>query len=407
MIWPLRQPLTQEIATRFEQLVAQDLIIPLPEAEVFLNTTLPVLQRYFSARADFQLVTDFLVNIIVQDTQSGKLTLALESNYPQLLSTLSIPQNAADLFLAQRALIRFPRQALTPVLTHLLQSRGMPVCLQGEDIPLFISAQLPAMRHYYQISDDVTQKIIRAHPIVSIATLKASFTSPVHTVENGIGRYSIAATYQYQQYILNMHMLLDAHWRRQRFVNQHGIWFEWSADAQRRVESTRQSLVPRILQPAEVMGLDTRPLAQRQYEPPAYAFQPEGINPLERVQSLFRQLQYHGVLGGIVGDPVKQVSILLSICENLVRDNPQAHILWLTKSMLFWEPSAGSRCFAISSAWSARLAGLCGASDSRRRLVIRILLCAGLRAVRNFATAPAWSQKPPMDGASSYASITL
>ncbi|HEU5377896.1 MAG TPA: TerB N-terminal domain-containing protein [Ktedonobacteraceae bacterium] len=332
MIWPLHKPLPQDIATRFEQLIAQDLIISLPEAEAFLNTTLPVLQRYFPTHADFRLVTDFAVNIIVQNTQSGELTLALESNYPQLLSTLSIPQDVADLFLAQQALIRFPRQALTPVLTHLLQGRGTPVSLQGEDIPLFIREQLPVMRHYYQISHAMEQKIIQAYPIVSIATLQASFTSPVHTMENGIGKYSIAAIYQYQQHILNMHMLLDAYWHRQRFINQHGVWFEWSTDAQRRAESIRQSLVPRVLPPAEVMGLHTRPLAQRQYESPAYAIQPEGINPLERVQSLFSQLQYHGVPGGIVGDPVKQVNILLSICENLVRDDPQAHILWLTTS---------------------------------------------------------------------------
>lgn len=260
MIWPLLRPFSQEIATRFEQLVAQDPVIPLPETEALLNTTLPALQPHFSVCADFQLITDFAVNVIVQNAQSGRLTLTLESNYPQLLPTLSIPQEKTDFFLAQQALIQFPHRALTPVLMHLLQGKGTPVSLQGENIPLFIREQLPTMRHCYQMSDDMAQKITQAHPIVPITTLQASFASPIRTVEHGIGKYSVAATYQHQNYTLNMNELLDAHKCKQRFINQYGIWFEWSADSHHLVQNIRQRLVPRVLQPAEVMGLDTRQL---------------------------------------------------------------------------------------------------------------------------------------------------
>jgi hypothetical protein len=327
LIWPLKQQFPQVVTSYFENLT-----VPLGQASTLLNTVIPALQPYFAARADFQLITNFAVNIVVLDTRNGKLTLTLDSNYPHLLKTLSIFAQEASIFLAQQALIPFPRLALTPVLMHLLQGKGTPVSLQGEDIPLFIAEQLPTMRRYYQISEEAAQKITQANPIVNLLLLQPSFAFPVRTVENGIGKYSAAATYQHQNHTLNMKELLDAQWRRQRFVNQQGAWFEWPKDSYHLAQSIRQSLVPHILQPAELMGLAEGQQDSSQSKPIAYTIQPEGTTPSARAQTLFKQLQHYGIPGGIFGDPPGLVNMLLSACENLVHDNRQARILWLTTS---------------------------------------------------------------------------
>lgn len=324
-IWSLKSIPPNAIDEQLKSLVA-----PIQRADFLLNSIIPSLQPYLPSRADFRLITDFAVRVTVPDAHSGRLTLTLESNYPQLLPSLSVPQQKIDVLLANQAILRFPHQALTPALIQLLQ-HGPSITIQGVSVPLFIREQLPVMRHFYQISDDMAVKITQANPIVSIAALEPTLTL-THKRENGIGRYTTTATYHYHQHALDMNALLTAHQQNQRFVQQHGTWFEWPYNSRDLFNTLLHQRAPQVLRPEEVMGFDTRRVTLLRDRPAASAVRPGGTTPAERAQSLFKQLQYHGIPGGIVGEPKGILTMFVNACENLLRDNRQARILWLAPS---------------------------------------------------------------------------
>ena len=307
----------------------KNLLVPVQQADFLMNSIIPNLHYYLPTRADFQLITNFAIRVIVSNARSGWLTLALQCNYPQFLSTIQIPQQKVDVLFANQAIIRFPHQALTPALIQLLQ--GGAITIQGAGVPLFISEQLPILRHYYQISDDMVAKITQSNPIVSIATLRSTRTL-IHKYENGIGKYIITATYQYQQHTLDMDALLAARGQNQRFVQQYAVWFEWPHNSYDLMNTIQQQRVSQVLRAEEVMGFDTRRVALLQNQPTAQAIQPDGTTSVERVQSVFAQLRHHGIPGGIVGEPTGTATMFINACEHLLRDNRQARILWLAPS---------------------------------------------------------------------------
>lgn len=290
----------------------------------------PELRYYLPTRADFQLITDFALQVIVLDARTGGLTLGLQCNYPQLLATVNIPLQTVDVLFAQQAIIRFPHQTLTPALSRLLH--GGSVLIQGVGVPLFISEQLPILRRYNQISDDMAAKITQSNPIVSVATLKPTYTL-THKLENGIGRYALTAIYKYQGHTLDMDALVAAFGQNQRFTQQFSTWFEWPPyNSYKLINTVQQQRIPQVLRVEEVMGFDIRRAAPLQNQPNAQAIQPEGKTLAERGQSVFAQLRHHGIPGGIVGEPAGMATMFMKACEQLVRDNWQARILWLAPS---------------------------------------------------------------------------
>src|SRR5258706_2357494 len=308
----------------------KNLIVPIQQADSLLNSIIPYLQHYLPTHADFQLITNFALQVIVPDARSRGLILALQCNYPQFLPTIQIPQQKVDVLLANQAIFQFPHQALTPVIIQLLQS-GSSITIQGAGVPFFISEQLPIMRHYRQISDDMVAKITQSNPIVSIATLRPTL-SFVHSYENGVGKYTTTATYQYQQHTLDMDALLAARQQNQRFVQQHAVWFEWSYNSNGLVNTTQQQRTTQVLLPEEVMGFGRRRVALLYKHPIVHTIQPGGTTPVERGQSVFKQLRHHGIPGGIVGSPMATATMFVNACEHLLRDNQQACILWLVPS---------------------------------------------------------------------------
>lgn len=324
-IWSLKNNPSSAIDAQLK-----NLIVPIQQINLLLNSIIPDLQQYLPIRADFQVITDFAVQVVVRDARIGKLVLALECNYPQLPPTIQIPQQKDNFLLAKQAIIRFPRQALTPVLTQLFQSDSLLI-IQGTSVPLFIREQLPVMYQHSQLSDASVAEIRESNPIISIDTLKPTY-SMVDTYENGIGKYSITTHYEYQQHTLDMGTLLAAYQLRQRFVQQYAAWFEWPDNADDLANTIQRQQVPQVLWPAEVMGFDTRRIALLKNQLLAIAIQPDGMTPLERGQSVFKQLRHHGIPGGIVGDPTGLVAMFVNACEDLFRDSPQARILWLTPS---------------------------------------------------------------------------
>src|SRR5258708_4025682 len=265
-------------------------MVPIQQTDFLLNSIIPYLQHYLPTRADFQLITNFALQVIVPDARSRGIILALQSNYPQFLPTIQIPQQKIDVLLANQAIIQFPHQALTPVIIQLLQSRSS-ITIQGAGVPLFISEQLPIMRHYRQISDDMVAKITQSNPIVSIATLRPTL-SFVHTYENALVNDTTTATYQYQQYTLDMDALLAAHQQNQRFVQQHAVWFEWPYNSNALVNTIQQQLATQVLLPEEVMGFDRRRVALLHKQPTAHTIQPDGTTFIVRCQSVFAVLQH-------------------------------------------------------------------------------------------------------------------
>ncbi len=324
-IWSLKNHPSNAIDAQL-----RNLIMPVQQANFLLSSIMPDLQQYLPTRIDFQLISDFAVRVIVLDARNGRVTLALQCNYPQFLPTIQVPQQKVDVLLANQAIIRFPHQALTPVLIQLLQS-GSSITIQGTGVPFFISEQLPVMRHFYQISDDMAAKITQSNPIVPIATLRPTF-SFVHTYENGIGKYTMTATYQHQQHTLDMSAFLTARWYNQRFVQQHAVWFEWPYDSRDLVSTIQQQQVIQVLRPEEVMGFDTRRTALLYKQPITHTMQPSGTTLVERSESVFKQLRYHGIPGGIVGEPKELVTMFINACGYVLRDNRQAWILWIAPS---------------------------------------------------------------------------
>lgn len=324
-IWSLKNHPSNAIDTQL-----RNLIMPVQQAKFLLSSIIPDLQQYLLTRIDFQLISDFAVRVIVLDARNGRVTLTLQCNYSQFLPTIQVPQLQVDVLLANQAIIGFPHQALTPVLIQLLQS-GSSITIQGAGVPLFISEQLPVMRHFYQISDDMAAKITQSNPVVPIATLRPTL-SFVHTYENGIGKYTITATYQYQQHTLDMSAFLTARWYNQRFVQQHAVWFEWPYDSRDLVSTIQQQQAIQMLRPEEVMGFDTRRTALLYKQPITHTLQSGGTTPIERSESVFKQLRYHGIPGGIVDEPKEMVTMFVNACEYVLRDNRQAHILWLAPS---------------------------------------------------------------------------
>jgi hypothetical protein len=306
-------------------------VLPLEGTDFLLNSIIPSLQEYLPICTDFRHITNFAVRVMVSDARFGELRLALESNYPQFLPTIQIPQQKIDVLLAHQAILRFPHQALTPVLMHLFQNGGSPIIIQGTGIPLFISEQLPAMRQFSQISDETAAKITQSNLIVSISSLKPTFTVS-HTYDNGIGLYSTTATYQYQQYTLDMNALLAAYRQNQRFIQQCGVWFEWPYMAHDLANVIQQNLAIRALRTEEVMGINTQHSANLSDQLPAHSIQPAGTTPVERAQSIFEQLRYHGIPGGIVDEPIGLTAMFANACEKLLQANHQARILWLIPS---------------------------------------------------------------------------
>jgi hypothetical protein len=161
-VWSLNNNPSNAIYSQFE-----NLIVAIQQAAFLRSSVIPYLQHHLPTRADFQFITNFALQVMVLDVQSGGLMLALQCNYPQFLPTIQIPQQKIDLLLANQAIIRFPHRALTPAIIQLLQN-GSSVIIQEADVPLFISEQLPIIQHYHQISDDMAAKItqfaVQPHP---------------------------------------------------------------------------------------------------------------------------------------------------------------------------------------------------------------------------------------------------
>ncbi|GHO82263.1 TerB N-terminal domain-containing protein [Dictyobacter formicarum] len=308
----------------------KNLIVPVQQTNFLLNMINPSLQPYLPIRVDFQYITDFVLQVTVTDARNGKFALALQCNYPQLLPISQIPLQPMNVLLANRAVIQFPHQALTPVMYGLLLQEPLAV-FYGTNVPVFINEQLPILRLYHLISDDMAEKIIQANPIVSIATLRA-ILSFIRTYENGVGKYIITTTYQYQQHILDMNALLAAYQRNQRFIQQYGIWFEWPHNSYNIFNTIQQQRATKVLYPEEVMGFDTQRIALLNKKPIAHTIQLNGMTPVERGQDVFGQLQYHGIPGGIVDESLGSVTMFINSCENLLRENQRARILWLVPS---------------------------------------------------------------------------
>jgi len=324
-LWSLRD--APSIAADYQ---LRNLIVPIEQADSFLKLSIPYLQRYLPTHVTFQLITNFVVRVVVSDVRNGGLTLALECNYPQFLPIIQIPQQKIDVLLASHAIIRFPQQALTPVLIQLLRNNSS-ITIQGVGVPLFINEQLPTMRHFHQISDDMVAKIVQANPIVSIAMLRPTF-SLIHTYENGVGKYAMSATYQYQHHTLDMSALLAGCRQNQRFLQQHAIWFEWPSNSHDLVNTILQQQATHVLRPEEVMGFDTQRVAFLQKQSTVLTIQPDGTTPIARSQSVFKQLRHHGIPGGIVGEPGGLISMFIEACRDVLGDYWQARILWLAPS---------------------------------------------------------------------------
>ncbi|HEU5227440.1 MAG TPA: tellurite resistance TerB C-terminal domain-containing protein [Ktedonobacteraceae bacterium] len=305
----------------------KNLTMPPQQAGFLLNSIIPYLQQYLPTRADFQLITDFRLQVTVLGGQGKTLVLTLQCNYPQLLPTIQIPDKPTDALLANQAIIQFPQQALTPVMAQLLRN-GSSIALQGTDIPLFIREQLSIMHRYQQISNDTAAKIMQTHPVVPITSLQPTL-SLTHTSAYGIGQYRMIAVYRHQLHTIDMAPLLVAHRLQQRFVQQHGIWFEWPYDSGNLAHTIQQLQAAQIVLPGEVMGFHMQRLASIHIQPPAPTIQPEGTTLVERGQSVFKQLRHHGIPGGIIGEPPRTAAMFVDACEQLVRDNPEAGILWL------------------------------------------------------------------------------
>lgn len=302
--------------------------IPVEQAEIFLKSILPDLQRHLPTRANFQFIADFSLQVHVSQAKFGRVLLTVQCNYPQLLSTIKIPQQKIDVLLAEQAVIHFSYQAIMPVIKHFLEY-GTSIALQDVEVPLFIKEQLPALRLYALLKDAMAEKILQTNPIVSLATLKPTI-SYIHSYKEGIGQYVTDASYHYQQHTLDMSAVLAALQRNQRFVQQHDIWFEWPVNSSGLFNTIRAQLVPQVLQSVEIMGIDTRRTASLQKQlTAAHAIQLEGTTSVRRSQALFKQLRHHGIPGVIVNEPKEMVSMLIDACEQLVSDNRQTHILWL------------------------------------------------------------------------------
>ncbi len=308
----------------------RSLVVPLQEAKFLRDVITPHMQQYLPTRIDFQLISDFAVQVIVLDARIGRITLALQCNYPQILPIMSVPQQELDVLLANQTIIQFPQQALTPVLVQLLQ-KNPTITIQGTAVPQFITEQLPVLRQFKQISNDAAIKISQSNTIVPIASLKPTH-SIVHTYENGIGRYTMTATYQHLQQTLDMSAFLTARRNNQHFVQQHGNWFEWPYNSHDLANTIQQQMAIQVLRPEEVMGFDTRRTALLYKQPLNCTVKSIGTTPIERSESLFKQLRYHGIPGGIIGEPKGLMAMFVNACENLLRDNRQARILWLAPS---------------------------------------------------------------------------
>lgn len=325
-VWHINGPLSPALEAQLKNVV-----VPLQQVNAWLKSGLSHLQRYLPNRVNFQLISNFTVHVRVSDVQNDKLILGLTCNYPQLLPSIKLPQQKLDLLLARQAIIQFTSQAVTPVLMHFFQCAGLPLLLQESEIPLFISEQLPAMRRYGQIWEDEATRITQAHPIVSMATLKPTFTL-AHQYKDGIGSYTPTAMYQYQQHTLDMNALLAAQRQQQRFVQQYATWFEWPSNVPSLVDTLQQSLATRPLKAEEIMGFDTRRTAFAPYPPPAHTIQLDGTTPVERAQAIFEQLRLYGIPGGIVGEPKGLATMFIKACDTLLRKNQQVRILWLAPS---------------------------------------------------------------------------
>lgn len=303
---------------------------PVEQVDTLLDASIPDLRRFLPVSADFRLITDFAVQVVAADVQSEMLRLTVACTHPHVLPVHQVPQQPATVLLANRAVIRFSHQGLTLAAGYLLE-HGPSLTLQGTALAHFISDQLPTLRHFSQISEDLATTLVQAYPIVSLAQLQPAFTV-THRYEHGVGKYDVVTAFSYQQEVVDADALLAALARNQRFVRQHHLWFEWPADSQSIVRALRQTRTTHVLQPEEVMGCDTRRLAQVLQRPAADAIHMEGKTPAARAHSLLKQLRYHGVPGGIVGEPAGLASIFVEACRDLVEANPQASILWLAPS---------------------------------------------------------------------------
>jgi hypothetical protein len=339
-VWALQNQLSAAADAQLKNLT-----LPLHQANHLLATIIPTMNQFLPTCADFQLITDFAPQVIVADARSGGLILKLQCNYPHLLATLQVPRLETSKLLADKAVIVFPQQARTPVLMQLLQSR-LSITVQGANVPQIIREQLPIMRQYRQISDEMAEKITRANPIISITSLK-SIPSFTHTLEYGLGKYALVTKYFYNQYEIDVAALLAARQQGQRFIQQHNIWFEWPANSHNLAQTIQQQLVAQALRPEEVMGFDPRRLAALE-EKPVVTPQPTGSTPFARSQELFKQLQQHGIPGGIVGE-AGTAKMFVDVCEQLWRVNRYAPILWLVPSN-----KKGSVTRAVNSSTIAR-----------------------------------------------------
>ncbi|HEX7735892.1 MAG TPA: hypothetical protein VF458_13580 [Ktedonobacteraceae bacterium] len=303
-------------------------IVPLEQAGILLNTTVPQLEQHLLTRVDFRLIADCSFRVTAPLATRDELALSLTCNYPELLRTLTLPRQKADFLLARRAIVPFPQQAMLPTLIQLLQNKCSLV-LRGTNIPLFIRDQLPLMRRYRLMSDEQAAAITRMYPIVSLDMLQPARTS-IHMYEQGIGKYYLVDTYRYQDQVLDPDALLTAYKHGQRFVQQGDSWFEWPenppAAFMRTLQQSRSTLP---LQPEEVLGL-TSPHLTVVGEPfPARSIQLDGTTSAKRARSLFQQLREHGIPGGILGSPPGLAKMFVDACERLLYENRQARILWL------------------------------------------------------------------------------
>ena len=303
-------------------------IVPLEQAGILLNKTVPQLEHYLPTRVDFRLIADCSFRVTAPLVARDELALSLTCNYPELLRTLTLPRQKADFLLARRAIVPFPQQAMLPTLIQLLQNKGSLV-LRGIDIPLFIRNQLPLMRQYRLMSDEQAATITRMYPIVSLDMLQPARTS-IHTYEQGVGKYYLVDTYRYQDQVLDPDALLTAYKHGQRFVQQGSSWFEWPGNPPAAFTRTlQQSRSTSPLQPEEVLGLTSPHLPVVGELFPAHPIQLAGTTSAKRARSLFQQLREHGIPGGILGSPPGLAKMFVDACERLLDDNRQARILWL------------------------------------------------------------------------------
>lgn len=319
-IWALHNTPPDAVSDQFNNLV-----LPVQKADFLLASIIPYLRDYLPVRADFQIITDFAFRINVLSVDHGSIRMSLQCNYPQSLPFIQIPQQAIDVLFADNVLIKYPRQLLTMVVGQLLQQPDQTLTIQGGSVPYFIREQLPALRHSRWISAEIVEKITQANPIATIDAVKPTF-SFIHTVENGIGKYTTLTTYRYQQQQVDMDALVQAYEQGQRFVYQHQIWFEWPQDSRSLFMTIRQQREVRVLSSEEIMGFETR------HHTVIPGVKPEGETIAERGKSLLQQLRYHGIPGGIIGEPDGMITLLARACEQLWREHRQARILWLAPS---------------------------------------------------------------------------